>query len=137
MSRKSRPDKPAKGGKGKKGKKNAVASSRVVEEIVEPSGPPFGMIVLIAVVLSIPSLMRFMDGDMEFRATMVRFLGGLAVSWVLCQLVYSVIASFKTETTTQVEHQTHQENPYPPAGPYRPPPMPDPAPGDPDGTPRP
>lgn len=132
MSRKSRPDKPARGGKGKKGKGGAPAA-RVVEEVVEPAGPPFGMVVLIAVALTIPSLMRFLDGDLEFRTTIIRFLGGLVVSWVLCQLVYSVVASFKTDAASRVDQQAPEER-YPPSGPYRPPPG---SPSDTDGAPHP
>lgn len=105
MSRKSRPPKPGK--KAKKGKKGASVDSRVVEEVVvETVGPPFGLVVLIALVLTIPSLMSFMDGDMTFQSTAMRFLGALAVSWLLVQLVYSVITSFETEETTTVVTET-------------------------------
>ena len=97
MSRKSRPPKTK--GKGRKGKKGAVTteSSTVVEEAY---GPPFGIVVLVAIVLSIPALLQFVDGTMAFDSAAIRFLAALAVSWILIHLVYTVASSFSKETTT-------------------------------------
>lgn len=101
MSRKSRPPKAGKkGAKGKKGTKGSARNQVVEEVIIEEVGPPFGLVVLIALVLSIPSLMPFMDGDMSFQNTVIRFLGALAVSWLLVQLVYSVISTFHADEAT-------------------------------------
>lgn len=98
MSPKSRPPKSAK--KGKKGKHSATTV--VVEE--EAGGPPFGIVVLFAVVMTIPSFLRFAQSTMKFDETILRFLAALAVSWILVHLVYAVAMSFsggeKTETTT-------------------------------------
>lgn len=84
--------------------------------IIGEVGPPFGLVVLIAVVLSIPSLMAFMDGDMSFQNTVIRFLGALAVSWLLVQLVYSVISTFHNDETSIVMSQEpppgHQPEQY-------------------------
>ncbi len=97
MSRKSRPPKTK--GKGRKGKKGTVTTetSTVVEEAY---GPPFGIVVLVAIVLSIPTLLQFVDGTMAFDSTVIRFLAALAVSWILIHLVYTVASSFSKETTT-------------------------------------
>ena len=97
MSRKSRPPKTK--GKGRKGKKGAVTTetSTVVEEAY---GPPFGVVVLVAIILSIPALLQFVDGTMAFDSTVIRFLLALAVSWILIHLVYTVASSFTKETTT-------------------------------------
>ncbi|WP_168582401.1 hypothetical protein [Gephyromycinifex aptenodytis] len=119
MSRKSRPPKAPK--KGKKGKKGA-AQDEHLEIVIEESGPPFGLVVLIALVLSIPSLMSFMDGDMSFQNTVIRFLGALAVAWLLVQLVYSVIASFAAQERTTVI--TEGPPPGYPSDQYRPAPDP-------------
>ncbi|MDO5628646.1 MAG: hypothetical protein Q4G43_10030 [Mobilicoccus sp.] len=104
MSRKSRPPKADKKKKGKKGKKSETT---IVEEvIVEEPGLPFGVVVLIALVMSLPSLMGFFDGALAFRPMMVRLLAALLVSWLLCYLVWSVFGLFhspvdeeKTSTT--------------------------------------
>ncbi len=90
MSRKSRPPKA----KGRKGKKAKAAAARAA---VDSYGPPFGLIVLIAVVLSIPSLTQFVDGSMAFDSTVLRFMAALAVSWLLINLVYAVAHSFRKE----------------------------------------
>lgn len=96
MSRKSRPPKTK--GKGRKGKKAAVTETTAVVE--EAYGPPFGVVVLVAIILSIPALLQFVDGTMAFDSTAIRFLLALAVSWILIHLVYSVASSFTKETTT-------------------------------------
>lgn len=115
MSPKSRPPKAAKGKKGKKGK---VTSTTVVVE--ENNGPPFGIVVLIAVVMSIPSITHFVDGTMAFDATVLRFLAALAVSWILVHLVYAVAHSFQSEETT-VTKTTTIDDPFAsdPTAPYR------------------
>lgn len=100
MSPKSRPPK-AKGKKGKKG--DAAAATQTIVE--EASGPPFGIIVLFAVVLSMAPLMQFVEGTMAFDGAVLRFLAALAVSWILTNLVYAVAHSFggtETETTTSL-----------------------------------
>lgn len=96
MSPKSRPPK-TKGRKGKKGRQQSE-NTIVIEE--PPTGPPFGLVVLIALVLSIPSLMSFVDGTMQFDSAALRFLAALAVSWLLVNLVYGVAKSFEKEETT-------------------------------------
>lgn len=98
MSRKSRPPK-TKGRKGKKGTEGTATtqSSTVVEEAY---GPPFGIVVLVAIVLSIPALLQFVDGTMAFDSAAIRFLAALAVSWILIHLVYTVASSFSQQTTT-------------------------------------
>lgn len=103
MSPKSRPPETA-GKKGKKRKKGAkggsvAAHAVVVEETA--SGPPFGIIVLFAVVLSMAPLMQFVEGTMPFDAAVLRFLAALAVSWILTNLVYAVATSFGATETTQ------------------------------------
>lgn len=97
MSPKSRPPK-TKGRKGKKGRTQEPENTIVIEE--PPTGPPFGLVVLIALVMSIPSLMSFVDGSMQFDSAALRFLAALAVSWLLVNLVYGVAKSFDKEETT-------------------------------------
>ncbi len=97
MSPKSRPPK-TKGRKGKKGRTQESENTIVIEE--PPTGPPFGLVVLIALVMSIPSLMSFVDGSMQFDSAALRFLAALAVSWLLVNLVYGVAKSFDKEETT-------------------------------------
>ena len=110
MSRKSpQPDAGGKGrtkkGKGK-GKKGAAAEGTYTEVVVEEPGVPFGLVVLIAIVLSLPALAGFMDGTVEFRPAIVRLLGSLLVSWLMCQLVHSVVKSFgSAEHTTVIDRR--------------------------------
>ena len=115
MSRKSR--QPDAGGKGrkKKGKKGAPTEGTYTEVVVEEGGVPFGLVVLIALVLSLPALVGFMDGTVEFRPAVVRLLGSLLVSWLMCQLVYSVVASFghKEEETTIIDTRADPTAPPP------------------------
>lgn len=113
MSRKSRqPDAAAtgrkgkKGAKGKKGKQTGVTYTEVVEE----GGLPFGVVVLVALAMSLPSLMGLIDGTLEFRPVIVRLLAALVVSWLLCQLVYSVMTS-ATPATTKTEVRIEEEPP--------------------------
>lgn len=115
MSRKSpQPDAGGKGrkkGKGK-GKKGAKTEGTYTEVVVEEAGVPFGLVVLIALVLSLPSLVGFMDGTIEFRPAIMRLLGSLLVSWLMCQLVYSVVKSFGTkEETTVIDTRTETTGP--------------------------
>lgn len=112
MSPKSRPPERGKGGKkgrkGKKGRQASDASEVRYQEIVEERGVPFGLVVLIAVVMTLPSLTGFFDGTMEFRPVIVRLLAALLVAWLLCQLVYSVIKSFGKEETTVVTENVEE-----------------------------
>lgn len=123
MSRKSRPPESGKKSKGKKGRKGKKESSVVVEEIIEEGGLPFGLVVLIALMMSLPSLMAFFDGTLDFRPTIVRLLAALLVSWLLVALVHSVFQSFGKpaveEKITRVE-ETTQFDGYggPPGGGY-------------------
>lgn len=109
MSPKSRPPKGANGGKtGRKGKKGAV-SSTVEEIVVEESGVPFGLVVLIALAMTLPTLMAFFDGSLEFRPTVVRLLAALLVSWLLCTLVHSVVRAFgETQEKTTIRTETRE-----------------------------
>ncbi len=112
MSPKSRPPK-TKGGKGKKGRKGSSEHTITIEE--PPTGPPFGLVVLVALVLSIPPIMQFVDGTMQFDSAALRFLAALAVSWLLINLVYAVAKSFDREetttTTTTTESLTYGQDP--------------------------
>ena len=111
MSPKSRPPKASKSKKGRKGKKGREELSETTIVIEEPApGPPFGMIVLVAVVLSIPPIMQFIDGTMAFDSTALRFLAALAVSWLLINLVYAVAKSFQNEQETTTTTTTTTES---------------------------
>lgn len=101
---------PPKGKKGKKGGAHAanVAGTEVVVE--EHGGVPFGIVVLGAFVISLPATMAFVSGTMPFDVACLRFLAALAVTWLLCHLVYAVGSSFLrqgpekvTETTTTTQ----------------------------------
>ncbi|GMA41039.1 hypothetical protein [Mobilicoccus caccae] len=119
MSRKSRPPKGG-GARGKKGRKGKKGSSTTYEEVIveESGGLPFGLVVLIALVMTLPTLTAFFDGSLEFRPTVVRLLAALLVSWLLCQLVYSVVKSFGADeeetvrTTETTEDLGYGEDPY-------------------------
>ncbi|WP_313023093.1 hypothetical protein [Mobilicoccus sp.] len=102
MSRKSRQPDAGGTGRGRKGKKGASTEAIYTEVVVEEPGVPFGLVVLIALVLSLPALVRFMDGTVDFRPAIMRVLGSLMVSWLMCQLVHSVITSFATKEETTV-----------------------------------
>lgn len=97
MSRKSRPPKAGKGAKG--ADEGAHSSSGLVVE--ESYGPPFGIVVLIALVLSIPSLAQFVEGTLPFDAAALRGIAALAVSWILVHLVHGVASSFETQQSTR------------------------------------
>ncbi|GAB95884.1 hypothetical protein BJY21_000968 [Kineosphaera limosa] len=115
MSPKSRPPKAKKKGrKGRKGADEVAETTIVIEE--PPTGPPFGMIVLLAVVVCLPSLMAFVDGTMAFDAAALRFLAALTVSWLLVNLVYAVAKSFakpaeEETSTTTVESMSYANDP--------------------------
>jgi|GEM_PF-1662499 len=102
MSRKSRQPDAGGRGRGRKGKKGASTEAIYTEVVVEEPGVPFGLVVLIALVLSLPALVGFMDGTVDFRPAIMRVLGSLMVSWLMCQLVHSVITSFATKEETTV-----------------------------------
>ncbi len=106
MSRKSQqPDseEKKKGKKGRKGKKDARegVTTIVIEET--PDLPPFGISVLVATVLSIPSILHYVDGNMAFDAMILRYLAALVVSWALVNLVYGVAKSFRPQPEETVE----------------------------------
>ena len=102
MSAKSRRPKATKARKGTKGRKGGSERSILVES--EFAGPPFGIIVLIATVLSMPTLMHFVDGTVAFDTTVLRFLAALTCSWILVHLVYAVAHSFpRQEKVTPAE----------------------------------
>lgn len=111
MSRKSQqPDDDPKGKKGKKGKKgrrgkkDANVTTIIIEE--KPDVPPFGISVLFATVLSIPTIVNYTDGSMPFDAMILRYLLALVVSWALVNLVYGVAKSFRESNETTVEATT-------------------------------
>lgn len=111
MSPKSRQPKSKK--KGRRGRKKEELSETTIVIEEPPVGPPFGLIVLCALVVSIPSLMAFVDGAMAFDATALRFLAALAVCWLLVNLVYAVAKSFVKEETQESTTRTTVENlPY-------------------------
>lgn len=112
MSRKSaQPDgngkKGKKGKKGRRGKKETDVTTIIIEE--KPDVPPFGISVLFATVLSIPSIIKYTDGSMAFDAMILRYLLALVVSWALVNLVYGVAKSFRQGNTveaTTIDHVT-------------------------------
>lgn len=99
-----------KGKKGRRGKKNTDVTTVIIEE--KPDVPPFGISVLFATVLSIPSIINYTDGSMAFDAMILRYLLALVVSWALVNLVYGVAKSFRQpETTveaTTIDHVTSE-----------------------------
>lgn len=111
MSRKSRqPDgagqggkKSTKGTKGTRGRGDDVSTAQrtlVVE--TQPPGVPFPIVVLLAAVISLPSLANYTAGGLQFDALMVRVLAALAVSWLLSTLVYAVFESMRPPEVTAV-----------------------------------
>lgn len=117
MSRKSRqPDKPtgAKGAKGSKGQDKKAAKGKkgkkgqpvtgqrqlVVES--QPEGVPFAIVVLLAAVMSMPSVANYVAGGLAFDALMVRVMAALAVSWLLSQLVYAVFEAMRPPEVTAI-----------------------------------
>jgi hypothetical protein len=110
MSKKSRQPEGSgkadkKGKKAKKGKgADADAAQRRLVVESRPQGVPFPIVVLLAAVMTLPSVTNYMGGGLEFDALMVRALAALAVSWLLAGLVYAVFESMRpTEVTAVVE----------------------------------
>ena len=80
----SRAGQGTRGTKGKKGKKSekgkGQASGRQIVVETRPHGVPFAIVVLVACVMSLPSLLRFLAGSLLFDALMMRLFAALAVS---------------------------------------------------------
>lgn len=55
------------------------------------AGVPFGVVVLVAAVMSIPTILQMTDETMSFDGGVTRLLIALAVAWLLSNLVYAVI----------------------------------------------
>lgn len=117
MSRKSRrrdadaeldePDEPkGKGKRGKKGKKRgkgepeAVGRQLVIE--TRPEGVPFAVVVLFAALMSVPSVLQYLESALAFDAMMVRIFAALAVAWLLSHLVYAVFESMRPPEVSAV-----------------------------------
>ena len=103
---KSRPPKGKKGNKGRAGGSHAANALGTEVVVEEHGGVPFGIVVLGAFVISLPATMAFVSGTMPFDVACLRFLAALAVTWLLCHLVYAVGSSFLREGAEKVTETT-------------------------------
>lgn len=85
MSRKSRQPRPV-------GPRASTAAERRGRYDV-----PFGVVVLLATALSIPTMLRMTTETMSFDAGITRLLIALAVAWLLTNLVTSVIDGMRPD----------------------------------------
>lgn len=82
-------------------------------------GLPFGIVVLFAAVMSIPTILQMADETMSFDAGIVRLLVALAVAWLLSYLVHAVIDAMRPdveEVDVTVETPPADLPGYPEAG---------------------
>jgi hypothetical protein len=89
MSSKQRQRKGKGGAKASSGAASTKASSR------GSSGPPFGLVAALALMLSVPALLQYNAGVLPFDETATRFLIALAVSWALISLVSWVVSAVR------------------------------------------
>ncbi|WP_116115039.1 hypothetical protein [Austwickia chelonae] len=108
MSRKSRqPDpKGSADGKKKRGRRGRKDEDQVARAqlVVDPGpqGVPFAVVVVVAALMSLPTVSMYMSGGVRFDAMMVRILAALAVSWLLSNLVYAVFESMRPKEVKAV-----------------------------------
>ncbi|GAB77776.1 hypothetical protein SAMN05421595_0278 [Austwickia chelonae] len=108
MSRKSRRPEPegAAGGKKKRGRRGRKGEPEVARAhlVVDPGpqGVPFAVVVVVAALMSLPTVSMYMSGGLRFDAMMVRVLAALAVSWLLSNLVYAVFDSMRPKEVKAV-----------------------------------
>lgn len=91
------------GRKGKRGAKGApeTAGRQLVVE-TQPEGVPFAVVVLFAALMSVPSVLQYLDSALAFDAMMVRIFAALAVAWLLSHLVYAVFESMRPPEVSAV-----------------------------------
>lgn len=107
MSRKSRRVEEPGGRSARKartGKRSAAAGggSRQPVGAAPSRGVPFPAVVLLAAVMTLPSLVHYLSGGLEFDAFMIRALAGLAVAYALFGLVYVVLETVRPDATGAV-----------------------------------
>lgn len=73
----------------------ATATTATVESTRR--GVPFGVVVLLATTMSIPTIWQMADESMSFDAGVTRLLIALAVAWLLSNLVYAVIDGMRPD----------------------------------------
>lgn len=107
----------------------AATSMTTTVETSRP-GVPFGVVVLLAAVMSISTILQMADETMTFDAGATRLLIALAVAWLLTNLVYAVVDGMRPDVgavDVTVETATEPVD-YPadysqaPTAPYQPPP---------------
>lgn len=97
MSRKSRQRKrEADGGLGAAAEQLPTPVATATVETTRP-GVPFGVVVLFAAVMSVPTLVQMAEETMSFDAGVTRLLVALAVAWLLTNLVYAVIDGMRPD----------------------------------------
>lgn len=123
MSKKSPPPDGGKKKKGKKGKKGADSVELEPGQIlvVHQEGVPFLIVVLVAAVLSAPTLLQYVVGSMAFEGVMVRVFAALAVSWLLTHLVYGVVEAIRPKDGPIAVTLSEPDHAHPT---YEPPPAP-------------
>lgn len=110
MSRKSRQRRPEAGAPGRKGSAGGRAGAapgaavRTTEHTTEQPtkragrvGVPFGVVVLLAAVMSMPTILSMASQAMSFDAGITRLLIALGVAWLLTTLVTSVIDGMRPD----------------------------------------
>ncbi|HYO17513.1 MAG TPA: hypothetical protein VES02_02445 [Dermatophilaceae bacterium] len=61
------------------------------------AGVPFGVVVLLAAVMSLPTILQMSDSTMAFEDGVTRLLVALGVAWLLTNLVYAVVDSMSED----------------------------------------
>ncbi len=103
----------------------AQAGAPVATATVETTrqGVPFGVVVLFAAVMSVPTILQMAEETLSFDAGITRLLVALAVAWLLSNLVYAVIdgmrpAAEHVEVELEAPAAPRYEPPAEPTMPY-------------------